>query len=304
MSLFRRFTPLLRLTMAIAVTISGPAAMAQQAAPRVDAHPALWVVRDADTTIYLFGTVHLLPANVDWFDAAVKRAFDSAEELTLEVTLPDDRAALARAMTAAGTYPAGTTLSARLTPAQRAALTAALKPLGLDVARFDRQEPWLTTLQLTLGVTASLGYDPANGVEERLRREAITAHKRVTAFETAQEQIGFFDATPENEQIAGLIDFFHDAPTMPAMFTRLITSWTRGNPNETGRIMNEDLASTPETARILLTDRNRRWADAIRTRMDQPGTVFVAVGAGHLAGADSVQHFLEAQGITVRRVTD
>jgi hypothetical protein len=68
--------------------------------------------------------------------------------------------------------------------------------------------------------------------------------------------------------------------------------------------MNEDLASTPETARILLTDRNRRWADAIRTRMDQPGTVFVAVGAGHLAGADSVQHFLEAQGITVRRVTD
>jgi uncharacterized protein YbaP (TraB family) len=36
--------------------------------------------------------------------------------------------------------------------------------------------------------------------------------------------------------------------------------------------------------------------------MAEPGTVMVAVGAGHLAGSDSVQDFLMKRGLTVSRV--
>ena len=306
----KRFTRVARLLGGFALIASVPEAAqtaaqtpaAPATAATTAADPALWVLRDEDTTVYLFGTVHLLPPGIDWYDDAVKAAFDASDELTLEVTLPEDTTAIAQAMTAAGSYPAGTTLSSRLTAAQRDELTAALQPYGVALSQFDGQEPWFTTMQLSLGVIASLGYDPANGVEQVLRRDAAAAGKRVTAFETVEQQIGFFDQTPESEQITGLVEFFRQVPQLRDMFTRLIDSWTHGQPDETGRIMNENLTSTPETARIILTDRNRRWADAIRARMDQPGTVFVAVGAGHLAGDSSVQHFLQQRGMTVQRV--
>ena len=68
------------------------------------------------------------------------------------------------------------------------------------------------------------------------------------------------------------------------------------------RDMNESLKDSPEVAKTLLTDRNARWATWIKQRMAKPGTVFIAVGAGHLAGADSVQAQLAKQGVTAQRI--
>jgi uncharacterized protein YbaP (TraB family) len=66
-------------------------------------------------------------------------------------------------------------------------------------------------------------------------------------------------------------------------------------------VMNEGMTD-PAVAEALLYNRNANWAEWIDTRMDTPGTVFIAVGAGHLAGARSVQDYLGAKGITVTRV--
>nr|MCU0729613.1 TraB/GumN family protein [Sphingopyxis sp.] len=140
------------------------------------------------------------------------------------------------------------------------------------------------------------------GSEAVLRQAATAANKPVTAFETVDDQLGFLDSTPENEQISGLLTALTEMDQARTMFDTLVTQWAAGDPDAAGAIMNESLASTPETGRIMLTDRNRRWADTLQARMAQPGTIFVAVGAGHLMGNNSVQHFLAERGLTATRV--
>lgn len=294
-----------------------PPAVAQEAAPApaaslpvgivapvetVDADPALWVVRDADTTIYLFGTVHLLRPGLSWFDEAVKEAFDASDELKIEAIIPTDASALQQTATAAGSYPAGTTLTSRMSPEQLTSYQAGLQRFGIPAAALDGYEPWFVSLSLSQGLYAAMGMTPGSGAETTLTAAAAAAGKPVSAFETAEEQIGFLDGTPENEQIGGLVMFFERAGEMRGMVDRLLTSWTEGKPEDTAVIMNEGMENSPESIRILLTDRNRRWADTLKARMDQPGTVFVAVGAGHLAGDNSVQTFLAERGLMAERV--
>lgn len=299
-----------RLMAAAAALCLAQPAIAQETAPAApaataavtDVDPALWVVRDEDTTIYLFGTIHLLRPGLGWFDEAVKDAFDASDELKVEVVLPADPTPLAQAFAAAGTYPAGTTLQSRMNEEQLAAYRAALAPLGIPPAALDTLEPWFSGLQLALGLYAQMGFQPGAGAEAVLKEAAAAAGKPVSGFETVEQQIGFLDSTPESEQIAGLIQFLQRGREMPAYVERLLTSWSTGSPDETAAVMNEAMATSPETARIMLTDRNRRWADALKARMEQPGTVFVAVGAGHLAGEGSVQQFLAERGLTAERV--
>jgi uncharacterized protein YbaP (TraB family) len=296
-----------RLLAAAAALCLAQPALAQEAAPATtpevtDVDPALWVVRDEDTTIYLFGTIHLLRPGLGWFDEAVKDAFDASDELKVEVVMPADPAPLAQAFTAAGTYPEGVTLRSRMTEEQRAAYLAAITPTGIPPEAIDSLEPWFSGLQLALAIYAQMGFQPGAGAEAVLKAAAGEAGKPISGFETVEQQIGFLDSTPESEQIAGLIQFFDRGREMPAYVERLLESWTSGSPEATAAIMNEAMATSPETARIMLTDRNRRWADTLQARMNQPGTVFVAVGAGHLAGEGSVQQFLAERGLTAERV--
>jgi uncharacterized protein len=308
------FSTLTRMLAVTALSLSAPAlaqdapptaaAPAAQAAPATmtDADPALWVVRDADTTIYLFGTVHLLRPGLSWFDEAVKTAFDASDELKIEVVLPENPAAIAPLFVAAGSYPAGTTLTSRLSPEQLTTYQAGLQRFGIPATALDPYEPWFVSLQLAQGLYMAMGMTPDSGAEKILTTAAAAAGKPITGFETIEDQLGFFDGTPESEQIGGLLMVFERAGEMRGMIDRLLTSWTEGKPDDTAVIMNEGMVDSPETSRILLTDRNRRWADTLKARMDQPGTVFVAVGAGHLAGDNSVQTFLAERGLTVTRV--
>lgn len=289
-----------------------PPALAQEAAPAaatpapavetVDADPALWVVRDEDTTIYLFGTVHVLKPGLSWFDEAVRTAFDSADELKIEVVLPEDPTTLAPLIGSLATAPAGKTITGRLNPEQLASYTAGLGQFGIPAAALDGYDPWFVSLQLATILYMRAGYQPGAGAESVLTTAAREASKPVSGLETVEEQFGFLDSAPDAEQISGILQLLADVPQASATFDQLVASWAAGDVTRTAELMNEGMTNTPETARILLVDRNRRWADELKARMDQPGTVFVAVGAGHLAGAGSVQDFLTERGLTVERV--
>jgi uncharacterized protein YbaP (TraB family) len=61
-------------------------------------------------------------------------------------------------------------------------------------------------------------------------------------------------------------------------------------------------AQSPETYKTMFVERNARWAGWIANRLKTPGTVFVAVGAGHLSGPDSVQSQLAAIGVKSARI--
>lgn len=277
-----------------------PAAAA--AAATTDADPALWVVKDADTTIYLFGTIHFLKPGLGWFDEAVKDAFDKSDQLMLEMILPEDPAALKAATERLAIDPQGRTMASRMSQADHDAYAAALVSLGLDPANFEKFEPWYMGVNLSVLPLLMRGYNPNLGPEMTLTRHAKESGKPIAGFETFEEQFGFFDTLSEPSQLAFLNSVVHDMDKVGPMLDKLVVEWTKGDPVALAATMNESMAETPELTKILLWDRNARWADAIKTRMDKPGTVFVAVGAGHLAGEKSVQDYLKARGFVAKRI--
>jgi hypothetical protein len=268
-------------------------------APRQDADPALWVVRDADTTIYLFGTVHALKPGLGWFDDAVRDAFDKSDALVLELVLPPDAEMQAIVQELGANDGA---LSAQLPPETARKLHDALARMGKAPDMLDGSEAWLAAIQLANMPARATGYDPKDGAETVLSAAAAKANKPVTGLETAREQFGYFDRLSPGAQQALLAQTLDELPEAETRLDAIVAAWGKGDTDAIGKLLNDDLARAPELARALLIERNRHWADWIAARMKRPGTVFVAVGAGHLAGDRWLQGELARRGMRVFRV--
>lgn len=276
-------------------------ALAAAPAATTDADPALWVVKDDDTTIYLFGTVHVLRPGLSWFDEAVKTAFDASDEVVLELVLPDDATAQAAVMKHA-VNTSGTTLTAMLPEDERAAYLQSLTNIGVPPAALDQYQPWFAATNLSIMTLMKAGYDANSGAEKVITAAAKEAGKPVSGLETMDQQLGFFSGLSKDSQIALLTSTVEELPNATKLTDDMVAKWGAGDPQGLGELMNESLRETPELSKVLLADRNARWADWIETRMAKPGTVFIAVGAGHLAGSDSVQAMLAKRNLKATRI--
>ena len=264
------------------------------------AGPALWLVGDEDTTIYLFGTVHALPPGVEWFEGNIANAFAASDSLVTEVVNKDDTA-MAGQMIKLAMLHEGANLRDQLSPEQRAAYDKALADLAIPPAMLDRFEPWYAAMALSTLPLMKQGYSPENGVEGQLDKKASARKMPHQGLETVEYQIGLFDGLPADVQQRYLGEVIEQLPTIREDIAAIIAAWKSGDAEELARLMNFG-DSDPVFAETLLTGRNKAWAEWIDERMDKPGTVFVAVGAGHLAGKGSVQEQLAKRGIGTARV--
>ncbi|WP_423606589.1 TraB/GumN family protein [Sphingomonas sp. MS122] len=298
-------TKLLRHAATIALLLGAPDALAQDAAPAPvakDADPALWVVKDKDTTIYLFGTIHILKPGLTWFDEAVKKAFDASGELVTEIGGTPDPATAQQLIVKYGVNPTGPTLTEKLPEDKRAAFAKAVADLGLPQPVIDRFDPWLAGVQMTMLSLVRLGYNPQSGVEQALDAAAKAADKPVSGLESVEEQFSFFDSLSDDAQVKFLVETIDKLPEAGPTLDKMVAEWGTGDADGLAAVMNEGFEASPELAKKLLSDRNARWAEWIDTRLDKPGVVFVAVGAGHLAGPESVQAYLGKRKIKAKRI--
>ena len=266
-----------------------------------DADPALWLVKDADTNVYLFGTFHALRPGQTWFDEGVRAAYQRSGEVVLEIVEPDT-ATMQGLVARYGVDADGPPLRQKLSAATRAKYEAAMRANGLPVEAFDQFHPWYAALTLSVVPLLKAGWDANSGAEKVISAQARTDGKTVGQLETAEQQLGMFAGLPEPQQIAYLEEVLNNEGSIVGELDRMAQLWAAGDHERLGAMMNEALRATPELGKILLANRNARWAQWIDDRMDRPGTVFVAVGAGHLAGADSVQRMLTARNLTATRV--
>lgn len=265
--------------------------------------PALWQVADKDTTVYLFGTIHLLPPNYDWRSPKLDQALAGSQSLVVE-TLIDDKnpAGLIGELQRLGFRPGLPPLAERVSPDRRAKLQAAIVKSGLPPATFDRMETWTAAFVLLGNQFKELGLVTNAGVESVLRGVFAQAGKPVAELETNAEQLGLFDTLPEAAQRA-LLEGAIDSPgEMRTQFTGMLDAWVRGDVESIASTFNQDLSASPELREALLRRRNANWTNWVARRMATPGKVFVAVGAGHLAGTDSVVAMLQKGGYRVRRI--
>lgn len=297
---------MLRAVAAFSTALAAPHAIAQTppsavVAPARVAKPALWVVRDADTTIYLFGTIHIMKPGTKWFDGAVRTAFDASGELVLEVVEPEPAAMQALVM-AKAIDPKGRSLLETIPKDRRPAYLAALGGLNVPQAALDKFEPWFAATTLATLPLMKAGYDLGSGAERVLTAAAVAAGKPVSGLETPEQQLDYFDTLPEAAQTAFLTTTVEDLPRARELVDGMMDAWAGGDTDGLVETLNRAFVRTPELSERLLNRRNANWAQWIRQRLAKPGVVFLAVGAGHLVGDQSVQRKLAASGVKSSRM--
>ena len=281
-----------------AVALAAPAA-----ADAREAKPALWRVYDHDTNIYLFGTVHLLPPGTIWRTPAIDKATREAGTLVVETIIDDKNpqafaAELARLSIRPGLPP----IVERVPPEKRDALRAAITKSGIPEAALNNMETWAAAFALLQLQFKELGVSGNDGVELNLKKAFAAAGKPIEQLETNSQQLGFFDGLPEAAQ-RELLEGAIEAPgAAKKQFDAMLAAWISGDVEAIGRTFNAEFKNSPELKAALISRRNAHWAWWLHSRLAQPGTIFVAVGAGHLAGEDNVVEMLKKRGLKVRRV--
>ena len=249
-----------------------------RAAAQSPAQPALWVLSDSDTTIYLFGTFHALDERTDWFGREVRAAFDSSDQLILETLVPTDPIELTNALS-------------------RHSLVAPLVP-GAPVV--SASPTFAASARQAMSAGRSAGMTVDRGADAVLRRIADAQGKPVGGLESFDFQLGMFTGLPAAAPAARA----QSAPQPDArqMLLDMRAAWAKGDSARFADVLAALETQSPVTYQRLFVDRNRDWARWIVERMKQPGTVFVAVGTGHLIGHDSVQQKLGQRGYWATRI--
>jgi uncharacterized protein YbaP (TraB family) len=284
--------------------LTGLAFGAPATAKTAPAHPALWEVSDKDTTIYLFGTIHLLPAGYHWRTPAFDRALDGTQQLFVE-TIVDDKnpGKLMAAMSSIGFDDKLPPLAQRIPAAKRPALQKAIAATPLPPAAFNRMKTWMAAFLLLGNQFQKIGLKGPQGVEAILRNQFIAQGKPVGELESNVEQLGFFNALPESAQLALLEGALEDPKAgMDKQFGAMLKAWGNGDVASVAKTFDQDMKASPELKQILIERRNANWSRWIENRMAQPGEIIVAVGAGHLAGRQSVLEMLKRDGYRVKRL--
>lgn len=263
-------------------------------------YPALWHVKGPQGDAYLFGSIHVLPHHIRWRTHAVENAMARADIFVFEVPTDPEAMDRMRALVAANGYlPAGTTLRAKLSPAEQSDFDTALAAAGLKQAAVDRERPWLASLQITFAEIAKAGYDPASGVDVQVEKRAEARHKPVRYFETIDQQFALLAPDDPALELSEFQSDLKDLAKPESELDDLVKAWSHGDVKAINSLMNSALDPYPDAKKALLDDRNRRWTLQIETMLEEKRTFFITVGAGHLAGPMGVPTLLRKAGYKV-----
>jgi len=275
---------------AIAMTVAGSAA----------AEPPVWVVKDKNSELVLFGSVHILPRGLDWTPPALDRALRAADDIWFELPIDAQSEAMTAALaTKAGVLPPDQSLFKLLPPKDAELMSKVAAAYDVSPVLLDRLEPWLAEVALAGGAYRRVGADAASGVEKTIAAMATPKATR-RAFETPEQQIALLSGGTMDEQIASLRETLHEMDEKPDEFEVLVKAWMDGDVKALDR---EALApirkTTPGLFRRLVTDRNARWTKILDARLKGRGRTVVVVGVGHLLGPGGVPARLRALGYSV-----
>jgi uncharacterized protein YbaP (TraB family) len=264
--------------------------------------PAMWVIRDADSTLYLLGSIHVMTPETPWLTPAIQSCFDSAQEVWFEIPDLDDKAT---AGTIAQKYmfdPKGD-MTSGLTTDEIARVDDLLKPMGVNAAALKAMRKWAVGLIITMQEVNQLGYATDTGVDVTLLKQARETGKGVHGFETMDAQMQALVPETEADELTALRATLTDIETMPQDLGALFTAWKQGDTEALTRLMIDKMqAEDPKSYKRLIVERNAAWEPQIEQILAGKGTVFITVGAGHLVGPDSVIAMLKQHGITAERV--
>jgi len=274
----------------------------------IDARPALWSISDEASTVWMFGTVHILPPDLDWRDERIDAALDSAETVWFEAEVFSEEAQgeAAALIPQLGLNPPGVTLTSMISQQGRDHMTVIAERLGASpaalAASLDPLQPWLAGITLAVTQIQAGGYEAESGVDRVLHVSASQSGKDFGYFETLEQQLRFFADMPMEAQLANLEVSLKEMAEDPQVLSRLVRAWAAGDTDRLDELLNASLRDAPgDLYDVLIVERNEAWIPQILDILDSGQDAFIAVGAGHMTGEHGVVALLEARGLSVTR---
>ncbi len=288
----------------LALTACASSAAPQAPATEFPPGPALFVVRDADSTMYLFGTLHIRRPGVAWGGAQAQAGLAEASEVWTELEIsPNTDAQMQGLVGRYGMAEPGRPLSSYFSAEENARIVAAAQQLGLQPQMVEAMKPWLVGLTIQVLQMMQAGYDPAAGADRQIDAFADANGKTARWFETAEEQISMLAGMSPDVQRQMVLEAVDEAEAGAALMERMATAWETGDLTTLEQLVVDDMRTEyPEFYQVLLADRNDRWMTVLHQELQGAGVDFVAVGAGHMLGEDGLVAQLRALGYTVERV--
>lgn len=266
------------------------------------AAPAMWELRDADSRIYLFGSMHVLQSGVRWRTRAFDRAYAAADKVWFETRADADPAEIKALVDRYG-VDQNRSLTEKLPPVSLATLRPLLDRGGVPIDRVDRLRPWAAAMMLSVLPMTQSGYTVSSGADAATTTKARAAEKRIAVFETLEEQLRIFASLPESVELEYLDDVAREQLRPPPKGVALQAAWLRGDMNRLGPLLVDHMRrDRPALHQALLHRRNLAWAEKLDGEMKGAGVQLVVVGALHMAGDDGLPALLQQRGYAVRRV--
>ncbi|ASK87711.1 TraB/GumN family protein [Sphingorhabdus sp. SMR4y] len=268
--------------------------------------PALWRISGTQPgqvgVAYMFGTIHILPDDVQWRTPALEAAIADSDRLVIEVLGLEDTQNAARIFSRLAISPGQAKLDDRINPALHDDLDRIIDASDISERALNRMETWAAALSLASAQTRSLGLKSSGGVEKKLTAQFEKAGKPIEALETIELQLGYFDKLPEEQQRQMLTSVLEESEDAQQAFEKLFNAWMTGDLEHIVTLSDTGILTDPRTREYLLVARNLDWVEQLDKRLQRPGTSLVAVGAAHLAGPDAVQESLAKRGYKVEKI--
>jgi uncharacterized protein len=284
-------------------------ALAETDFAALEADPAIWRIASDGGDVYLFGTVHILPPQLDWRTDAINAALAASDRIYFEadVLSPESQAEMNALIPQLGVNAPGVTLSSLISEEAQANLALMAQRLGAPAGALetslDPLQPWLAGLTVAILQIQAAGYDPSSGVEYRLKAAGDEAGVSYGYFETVEQQLRFFADMPIETQIADFENGLTQALEDPGLLDRMVQAWATGDTDTLDTVMNESMRdASADLYDVLIVQRNENWIPLIEQILDSGESAFIAVGAGHVTGPQGLISLLQARGHAVERI--
>ncbi len=312
MTIFNRLLTTLSLLLLWTVSWTQPASAAF--APTEAENALLWKISSDEMTepSYLFGTIHMIPAESYVLTEATQSALESSSKVAFEIDTEEMTNPAALMGLLSKMYMANdTSLEDLLNEEDYALVDEHFQEIGLPLSFMGKIKPMFLTIlagEDMQDFDLSGGFGGADGIksyELELTEMAKEQEKPIVGLETAEFQMSLFDSIPYKAQAEMLVEMIkadpEEAEEEGNTLDRMIELYVNEDIVGMQTMMGEESSGIEGFEDLLLVKRNRNWIPVMEGLMAED-VVFFAVGAGHLAGEQGVIALLREAGYTMEPI--
>lgn len=260
----------------------------------------LWKISrdDLQKPSYLFGTIHIICKEDYIWTKSMQQSLDASDKVCFEMDLDDPN--LVMTVAAGMIDNSGKQLKDYFTQEQYAKLEAYITDsLQMNMALVQRLRP---VALYSLFVKEGNICDEVLSYEQVISDKAKSAEKEIVGVESAKDQLSLLNNLPTDSVVNDLIDMIDgNSDTLSTnLYNAMYSAYKDQNLDSLSQlIVNNKLSG--DLNNMFLDDRNQKWIPVMMDMMEQ-GSIFFAVGAGHLPGESGIINLLIQEGYTLTAI--